>query len=69
MLAGMRPDRLSSLQRTVINGVLFNAVWLVCVLGGNAIAPIAAAALLLFHLMVISRNPSQEIKLIASNST
>ncbi|OED44647.1 hypothetical protein AB833_01290 [Chromatiales bacterium (ex Bugula neritina AB1)] len=47
---------MSPLQKTILNGVMFNITWLVCVLGGNAVAIVATTILIVFHLTAISRD-------------
>lgn len=45
---------LSRLQKNIINIVVFNAVWLVCVLGGDTLALTAVFVTVLLHMKVIS---------------
>jgi len=39
----------------LLNAILFNVAWLLCVLGGNQVAIASATALLLLHFLLISK--------------
>lgn len=45
---------LSLIQKNIVNIVLFNAVWLVCVLGGSSVALVAVTLAIAFHMKVVS---------------
>ncbi|MGB5326439.1 MAG: DUF2878 domain-containing protein [Pseudomonadales bacterium] len=42
------------MQKNIANALLFNAVWLLCVLGGNVVALFSTLALLLAHFRFVS---------------
>ena len=45
---------MSRLQKNIVNIVMFNGVWLLCVLGGSAVAAVSVAVTLAFHMKFIS---------------
>ncbi len=52
------------MKKTIYNAVVFNIAWLVCVLGGNGIAVLAAIVVVAVHLKYFSDN-HKEIAFIA----
>lgn len=56
---------MTRIQRVIVNAVLFNVVWLVCVLGGSTVAVVAVTAALFFHQHFISGDPRELILILA----
>ncbi|MCG8517199.1 MAG: DUF2878 domain-containing protein [Pseudomonadales bacterium] len=51
--------------RLLTNFVLFQAGWLVCVIGTNHLAVLVAVALVVLHLLLVSHRPALELGYIA----
>lgn len=54
----------SATTRNVLNFLLFQAGWLLCVLYPNLIAVLVIAVILAFHLILVSRNRWSELQFI-----
>ena len=54
---------MSKLQKNIFNIVAFNAVWLLCVLGGSAVAVVAVVATIAVHMKFVS-NHTRELAFI-----